>query len=139
VAERRPHDWHESTIAYDRAAGTVRWTLDGREVFRMTRLGHHLPRRDHLLIDLGGEEQPTRPRQLAFGMGLFTLLDGALGSGPGLVRLSDREQYRTPSGDKACALTFVDEGSRSESRLFGQGAEIAVSSYVVRRIEGRTI
>lgn len=139
VAERRPRDWHEATIAYDQAAHTVRWTLDGSEVFRVSRLGHHLPRRDHLLIDLGGDEQPICPRQLAFGMGLFTLLDGALGSGPGLVRLSDREQYRTPRGGKGQALTFVDEHSRPESRLFGQGAELSVSSYVVRRVEGRTI
>ena len=72
-----------------------------------------------------------RPRQLAFGMGLFTLLDGALGDGPGLVKLSDRETYLRPRGDGRRAQPFVDETSREESRLFGQGAEMTIASYTV--------
>jgi hypothetical protein len=133
VAERTPDDWHAATIAYDAAAGSVGWTLDGAEVFRVTRLGQHLASREHLVIDLGGEEQLQRPRQLAFGMGLFTLLDGALGSGPGLVRLSDVSRYCAPHAADGAALPFVDEESRAGSRLFGEGAELSIASYLIAR------
>jgi hypothetical protein len=50
----------------------VRWVLDGDEVCRATRIGHHLESRAHLLIDLGGKEDSVAPRQLAFGIGVFT-------------------------------------------------------------------
>lgn len=131
VADREPGDVHEATIAVDAASGVVRWILDGVDVYRVERSGHHLPGREHLLIDLGGEEQAVRPRQLAFGMGLFTLLDGAIADGPGLVRLSDRETYLRPRDDGRRAQSFVDEHSREESRLFGQGEEMTIASYTV--------
>ena len=111
VSDRTAHDVHEAAIAYDAAAGTVRWSLDGREVFRADRLGHHLQTREHLLIDLGGVEESARPRQLAFGVGLLTLLDGAVGDGPGLVRLSDALTYHS----RGAPASFVDERSRPES------------------------
>jgi hypothetical protein len=133
VKARTAEDVHAATIAYDAAAGVVRWMLDGSEVYRVTHIGHHLHSREHLLIDLGGAEQTVRPRQLTFGMGLFTLLDGALGDGPGLVRLSDRSSYYSPRAAAPRPLPFVDEHSRPESRLFGQGAEMSIRSYVVSR------
>lgn len=130
VGTRHEHDVHQATVSYDRAAGTVTWLLDGVEVCRVTRIGRRLDTREHLLIDLGGVEQSVEPRQLAFGMGLFTLLDGALGTGPGLVRLSDTVSYYSPA-TAACPLQFVDEHSLPQSRLFGQGAEISIVSYEV--------
>lgn len=135
LAARRPDDWHEATIAYDIEGGRVRWTLDGTEVLCIDDIGHHLDSRQHMLIDLGGTPQLAKPRQLAFGLGLFTLLDGALGSSPGLVRLSDAETYYSPRHTGAQALSFVDDESRPESRLFGQGADLSVSSYIVYRKE----
>jgi hypothetical protein len=71
------------------------------------------------------------PRQLAFGMGLFTLLDAALGGASPLVRLSDRLTYLSPSHEAPHVPAFVDESSRPESRLFGQGAEMYIESYTV--------
>jgi hypothetical protein len=132
VKARKEDDVHIATIAYDAAARAVRWILDGSEVYRVTRIGRHLQSREHLLIDLGGAEQEVRPRQLTFGIGLFTLLDGAIGDGPGLVRLSDQSSYHAPRV-AARRLSFVDEHSRPESRLFSQGAELSVHSYVVSR------
>jgi hypothetical protein len=132
VKSRNEDDIHAATIAYDAAAGLVRWILDGVEVYRVAHIGRHLDRREHLLIDLGGAERLVRPRQLAFGVGLFTLLDGALGDGPGLVRLSDRSSYYSPR-DAGRPLRFVDEDSLPQSRLFGQGAEVSVRSYVISR------
>jgi hypothetical protein len=66
-------------------------------------------------------------------MGLFTLLDGALGDGPGLVRLSDQSTYYSLRAATRRPLRFVDEHSRPESRLFGQGAEMSIRPYVVSR------
>jgi hypothetical protein len=132
IKSRDENDVHAATIAYDVDAGLVRWILDGIEVHRVGRIGEHLESREHLLIDLGGTERVVRPRQLAFGVGLFTLLDGSFGDGPGLVRLSDRTSYYSPR-DGTRPLRFVDERSRPESRLFGQGAEVLVRSYVISR------
>jgi hypothetical protein len=64
-------------------------------------------------------------------MGMFTLLDAAIGSAPPLVRLSDQLTYLSPLQGAPHLPTFVDESSRPESRLFGQGAEINVESYTV--------
>ncbi len=131
VKNRTRDQVHDTSIAYDRSAGVVRWVLDGVEVYRVTRIGHRLESRTHLLIDLGGVEETVVLRQLDYGMGLFTLLDGAVGSGPGLVRLSDELSYYAPEHGEPHALSFVDEVSRRESRLFGQGAELRIGAYTV--------
>lgn len=136
VADRTEGDVHEAAIRYDADAGAVSWVLDGRDVLRVGRIGHHLESREHLLIDLGGVGQSLRPRQLAFGLGLFTLLDGALGDRPPLVRLSDALTYHSPRRAGA-AVSFVDEASRPGSRLFGQGAELLVESYAIRQEPAR--
>jgi hypothetical protein len=131
VAARRDVDVHEATIAYDRRAGIARWLLEGVEVFRVANVGCFLPRREYLVLDLGGREEAVVPRQLAFGMGLFTLLDAALGGAPPLVRLSDELTYFSPLQGAPHLAAFEDESSRPESRLFGQGAELFVESYAV--------
>ncbi|MGH8571717.1 MAG: DUF6081 family protein, partial [Gammaproteobacteria bacterium] len=69
VADRSPSDRHHFTISYDRSAGVVRWLLDGKEVYRVDRLGYRLDSREHLLVDHGGEETLVEPRQLNCGMG----------------------------------------------------------------------
>ncbi|MEU7587818.1 DUF6081 family protein [Micromonospora sp. NPDC049230] len=132
VASRQPDDEHHLVISYDRAAGTVRWQLDGSEVFAVDRLGYHLPSREHLMLDHGGKETRTEPRQLAGGLGLFTILDGALPGhdAAGLVRLTPAAgHYLDPVGGGA--QRFTDEQSRPESRLFGQGAEMRARRYLV--------
>jgi hypothetical protein len=131
VAARRDGDVHDATIAYDRRTGIARWLLDGAEVHRVANVGCLLCSREHLVLDLGGREEVVVPRQFAFGMGMFTLLDAAIGSAPPLVRLSDQLTYLSPLQGAPHLPTFVDESSRPESRLFGQGAEINVESYTV--------
>jgi hypothetical protein len=135
VASRRDGDVHEATIAYDRRRGIARWLLQGVEVFRVANVGRLLDSREHLILDLGGREETVAPRQLAFGMGLFTLLDAAIGGAPPLVRLSDLLTYLSPSQGSPHPSAFVDESSRLESRLFGQGAEMRVESYTVTETE----
>ena len=137
VAARRDGDVHEATIAYDRRTGIARWLLDGAEPYRVPDVGRPLHSRENLGLDLGGREETVVPRQLAFGMGLFTLLDAAIGGAPPLVRLSDRLTYFSPLQGASHLPAFVDESSRPESRLFGQGAEMHVESYTVAYTETR--
>lgn len=134
VAERSPEDWHHFRIAYDRSAGTVRWLIDDEEVYRIDRLGFRIDR-GLLTIDHGGREESVEPRQLACGMGTFTLLDAALPSGTSLVRLSSAPDfYFDPLIGEPTAENFVDEDSLPSSRLFGQGAELHVRRYVVSSV-----
>lgn len=134
VAPRTPGEEHHVRISYDRSAGLARWFLGGREVLRVDRIGHRLPSRRHLVSDHGGTEVLVAPRQLACGIGMFTILDGALPgrAGSGLVRLSSAPDfYFDPLTGEPDPLTFVDDASPASHRLFGQGAELRVSRFVV--------
>jgi hypothetical protein len=107
------------SLAYDRSAGVVRWTINDHEAARVDRIGCPSPDAT-MLIDRGGTPQPAAPRQLTCGMALFTLMDGRQPrSGTGLVRLGG--SYAFPTG-------FVEGPT-----LFGQGAEMRVRNFEVRR------
>ncbi|MEU9296083.1 DUF6081 family protein [Streptomyces sp. NPDC048266] len=86
VADRVPGQFHRLAITYDRAAGTARWRVDGREVLRVDRIGGHGPSDRGRLIDEGAPEADISPRQLLTGVCVFTL-PGASGpdGGPALV------------------------------------------------------
>jgi hypothetical protein len=105
-------------LAYERAAGVVRWIINDREAARVERIG--FPSADAtMLIDRGGTPRRAAPRQLNCGMALFTLMDGGQPpSGTGLVSLGGL--YRFPS-------SFVEGRA-----LFGQGAEMRVRKFEVR-------
>jgi hypothetical protein len=70
VAERSPDDWHRARIAYEPAAGTVRWWLDGRQVLTHDRLGRRLYGAGPV-HDSGAASDPAAPRQLVAGLGLL--------------------------------------------------------------------
>ncbi|WP_433859343.1 DUF6081 family protein [Streptomyces kronopolitis] len=127
VARRAPDDQHHVKISYDRSRGLVRWFLEGKEVFRVDKIGHLLPSRRYLVSDHGGTEEKVEPRQLACGMGMFNILDAAQPgrAGSGLVRLNtDSDFYYDPVVGPPRAETFVDEVSLVGNRLFGQGASL---------------
>jgi hypothetical protein len=134
VATRTPDEWHALKIAYNKSTGTVRWFVNEREVFRVTRIGRRLDRQ-YLTLDHGGVEADVSPNQLDGGMGLFTLLDGYRPSNTALVRLSraDGFYYNVGTGKVAAPGTgyFRDELSAPGSRLFGQGAELRVQTCAV--------
>lgn len=141
VASRSPGDQHHFAISYDRAAGLVRWLLDGKEVYQLDRLGYHLPSREHMMLDHGGVERPMEPRQLEFGMGMFTILDASLPgrSNPGLVRLSSADSfYFDPATGEPNPQSFLDDESLESNRLFGQGAEFSLSRIVVSSAPARS-
>jgi len=138
VAKRSIGDQHHLKIAYDRERGIMRWLVDGREVLRVDRLGYRIDRRQ-MVLDHGGTETLIRPRQLACGMGMFTLLDASRppqsASNPGsdgLVRLSSAPDFYFHTGrGQPTPQTFADSNSLPSSRLFGQGAELNVRRLVV--------
>ena len=134
VAQRKPADWHDLAIRYDRTAGVVRWLVSGATVFQVDQLGRRLAARDHLIVDHGGRETPVLPAQLNCGMAMFTILDGSWPGtdGRGLVRISAAENYYfDPARGEPYPQRFVDEQSLAASRLFGQGAELLVSHVTV--------
>ncbi|MGH3889208.1 MAG: DUF6081 family protein [Pseudonocardiaceae bacterium] len=141
VASRSPGDRHHFEISYDRAAGVVRWLLDGKEVYRVDRLGYLLPSREYMMLDHGGVENLVEPRQLNCGMGMFSILDGALPGhfSSGLVRLSGADSfYFDPATGVPNPQNFLDNKSLESNRLFGQGAEFSMSRYVVSSVPARS-
>jgi hypothetical protein len=133
VARRHAGDMQHLRISYDKAAGQVQWFIDDEEVFHVDRLGYRIGRRD-MTIDHGGTETLASPRQLDCGMGMFTLLDGSQPSNLGLVRLSSAAHfYFAPLIGSPVPQAFIDNRSLYSSRLFGQGAEMQIGSYIVRR------
>lgn len=132
VAVRTPSQEHELAIAYDRSAGVARWLVDGREALRLDRIGHRAFDRRLMFVDNGGPDEDVEPRQLACGIGLFTLLDGAGYDGTGLVRLSSTPNfYYSARLGEPRPQRFADEESRDASRLWGQGAQVRVREFAV--------
>jgi hypothetical protein len=118
-------------VAYEKTAGTVRWYVDGSEVYRVDKLGR-VAERQYLMLYHGGVEMEVSPTQLAVGMGMFTLLDGSRAN-RGLVRLSCRLEYWSPESGAPTGVRFLDDHSLQGNRLFGQGAQLEVHKYIVSR------
>lgn len=131
VAKTRPGQQHHFKTAYDRTNNRVRWVLDGKEVYSVSRLGFLIDRK-YMTLDHGGTETNVQPRQLLCGMGMFTLLDAHLPSKVGLVKVSDAPGfYFNPELGQPNPETFVDSVSLASNRLFGQGASFNVKHSVV--------
>jgi hypothetical protein len=114
---RTPGDQVKVTVAYNRAAGVVRWLVNDKEVARVSSIGFPSSGAT-TIIDHGGTPEAAAPRQLNCGMALFTLLDAGLPpAGQGLVFL--QSPYTFPT-------TFV-----GGPNLFGQGAEMRVSRFEI--------
>ena len=132
-----PAQTHHLEISYDRAAGAVRWIVDGRGALlgRSDRASPRPAVYDHRSWRCARDRLAE---QLACGMGMFTLLDADQPSGTALVRLSSVSGfYFDPAVGEPTPQTFLDDESLAGNRLFGQGAEIRVLKYVVssRRTE----
>jgi hypothetical protein len=119
---RSPDREETVSVVYDRSAGVVSWVINGNLAATVERIG--LPASDAtLLVNHGGIPEAAAPRQLGFGMTLFTLMDGGLPpTGEGLVDLGG--SYVFPAG-------FV-----GGSTVFGQGAEMHIRRFEVERSAG---
>lgn len=94
-------------------------------------IGHRIDRA-YMTLDHGGQEQLVSMKQLACGMGMFTLLDASLPNGKGLVKLSTAPDfYFDPAVGEPAQGEFVDPESLHSSRRFGQGAELRMKRYVI--------
>jgi hypothetical protein len=115
---RTPGEQAKVAVAYDRAAGTVRWLVNNTETAQVSKIGFPVPDAT-TIIDHGGTPEVVAPRQLNCGMAMFTLLDGGLApSGTGLVPLAP--PYMFPA-------RFA-----GGPNLFGQGAELHVEHFEVQ-------
>jgi hypothetical protein len=85
VADSEPGRFHACVVAYDAAAGVVRWILDGSNVLTVDRIGERMPDDSALTRDNGRPAVACAPRQLAVGLGMFA--EKSLGQG---VRLAVR-------------------------------------------------
>ncbi|MEE1758254.1 MULTISPECIES: DUF6081 family protein [unclassified Streptomyces] len=108
------------------------WKVNGATVLTVNKIGTRALDRKYMLIDHGGTEETVVPRQLQCAVGTFSLLDGAGADGRGLVRLdSDANAYYKPMVGAPAPQTFVDDKSLAGNRLWGQGAQLQVSSFTV--------
>lgn len=132
VAARWVFQEHDLQIAFDKAGGKVRWLIDGIEVFRVSTIGSRI-NRAFMLLDRGGANRVISPAQLDCGMGMFTFLDGYGPLNRALTQIDEDEgTYFHPLLGEPHPVKFLDPNGLEGSRLFGQGAEMHVDSYVVQ-------
>jgi len=141
VRPRKPKMMHSMKMVFDSTKKTVSWVLDGREVFKVDRIGMKLRKQCvNMINDMGGTEIVTFPRRLHYGFGSFTALDYYPACRPdcksetgcnfpcereGLVRTSVNyalPQYNPILGPPNLAH-YYDNFSKDTSRLWGQGSE----------------
>lgn len=134
VADNHPGETHHLKVSYDRAAGTVRWYVDEKEVFKVDKIGYRIDRK-WMTLDHGGVEGLVSPRQLDCGMGTFTLLDAYRPTQIGLVQVGDGPiKYYDPSVGEPTPESFVFTQSTASNRLFGQGASLHEHRVVVSSV-----
>ncbi|MFB6527249.1 DUF6081 family protein [Streptomyces sp. NPDC056399] len=128
VAERTPGEYATLQVRLEGGGTRVSWKVNGKTVLSTDRIGTRAFDRKYMILDHGGTEERLKLKQLTCGFGLFTVLDAAAGpQGKALVKLdSTPDFYFAPRVGSPTPQTFVDEESRPESRLWGQGASIDV-------------
>ena len=148
VGNTLPNQTHTYSINLNGAEKSVRWLVDGVEVYKIYTTGSRISR-TLMSLDLGGVEQHIFPHNVTVGFGTLTLLDGYSPCnvqipvpGPalqcqfpanetGLVQLSPPGAHFNPRyGDPVPAL-YVDNGENPAYRLFGQGIIMAISNVTI--------
>lgn len=145
VKVRRNCDLHDLKIVVNYANRFVSWRLDGREVFRVNKVGYLLSR-TFMLSDFGGAEQESFPETLSYGFGSMTLLDNY----PACLRSDNCRSCKFPDLRQALVQTvinadnyinpvlgapqpavFWDEQGLEKNRLWGQGSETHIRRLAV--------
>ena len=129
VADREPGDERLYRMTYDPDANAMRWFIDDEQVFEVVGVGRRIDR-EYMLIDQGGVEEDAVPPVLNVGLGLISLLDGAM-DGKALVNLTGNANFYDPRVGEPEPVEFVDPLSSDASRLFGQGAELTCKEFRV--------
>ncbi|MDO4290839.1 MAG: DUF6081 family protein [Eggerthellaceae bacterium] len=129
VADREPSDERLYRMSYDPSVNAMRWFIDGEQVFEVVGVGRRIDRK-YMLVDQGGVEEDAAPTVLNVGLGLISLLDGAI-DGKALVNLTGSGSFYDPRLGEPEPVAFVDSESKDESRLFGQGADLVCKEFRV--------
>lgn len=159
VGDRKAPDAF-TKVAVGWTKDAIHWYVEGKQVFRVSKIGCHLIGPDHyryIAVENGGKDQVVRPVKVVGGLNTFTFLDAfrpnrLLGNNTSivpLVKLSDTPgYYRNPfvAGPyKAPPVlpdsAFVDPENLPTSRLFEsqgarssnstQGAVLEARDYVI--------
>jgi|GEM_PF-2229441 len=116
---------HTYKITYSKDKYLVYWTIDGKNVFSFDQFGKRMGTEFDeycVFLDLPDAQTPetlppVQSQQLAFGAGLFTLLDAGIRHGKELVNVSDPRIER-------------------DKKLFGQGGKMLISDFIVDTTAG---
>lgn len=148
VGNTLPNQTHTYSINLNGAEKSVRWLVDGVEVYKIYTAGS-LISRTLMTLDLGGVEQRTFPLQVQVAFGTVTLLNyyspcnvqipvpgPALqcqfpANETGLVQLNLPGAQYNPRFGQPVPAAWVDNGANPAYRLFGQGVIMAISDLTV--------
>jgi hypothetical protein len=130
LASTRAGAMHDLEVRIDQGGKRVGWYVDGQKKLGTDRIGTRAFDRKYMTLDHGGTEERLTLHQITCGMGLGSLLDGALPGardGSALVRLKDKDDfYFDPRRGEPAAQSFLDPASEEKNRLFGQGARMRI-------------
>lgn len=147
VADNMPGQSHRYSINFNADEKSVRWLVDGREVYKVYGAGSLLSRQ-FMSLDLGGQQEIDFPKTLQVGFGTFSLLDayppcnvqvptangGFICQFPvneeGLVQLAPTGAQKNPRNGIQNA-TYFENGTDPRYRLWGQGCILSVDEVTV--------
>lgn len=74
IKQRRPCDWHNMQTVFNERNKNVIFSLDGKEMLRLTKIGYQLERQ-YMVVDNGTLEGPVWPLTIQYGFGTFQMID----------------------------------------------------------------
>jgi hypothetical protein len=144
VANTTINSVHAYAILINGQERSVRWLVDGEEVYKAYNIGQ-IVSREFMLVDRAGQPEFAFPKTFSAGFGTFDLLDGYSACNVltptldgqrcvypadeiALVQLRDGERNARNGFTPA---QFVSDGTDPAYRLWGQGAIMAISNLTV--------
>lgn len=126
---RNKNDFNKLRISYNKTVNTVKWYIDDEEVYSVNHIGQLIDRK-YMTIDNGGIPKEIHVSQLNAGLGIFTLMDGSI-DGQGLIDLVGDDSYYNPTEGFPTRANFLDQQSKKENRLFGQGVKLTAKNFLI--------
>lgn len=134
LKKRDTNDMNKLRISYSKSKDIATWFIDDKELFHVDNVGLLIDRQ-FMTIDNGGQAKIVKIQQLNAGFGIFSLMDGAI-DGQGLINLVGDDSYYDPLQGEPHAARFLDNQSLRANRLFGQGAKLIATNFVVFSEQG---
>ncbi|KYR00382.1 hypothetical protein DLAC_03130 [Tieghemostelium lacteum] len=141
VASRLPNDFHDLSIVWSKPNKSISYLIDGKKVYEINRVGCRIDRK-FLVYDVGGVDQEIFPEKLQVAFGNFDVLDAAppihnISSNQipsqlikGLVQVDPNLEIFNPMAP-SLSLTYFDNQSLLQNRLFGQGIILNLKSIQI--------